>query len=335
GIVSVGWTKNGNGKTQELGLRRIVGVAPGALDSDVVTVGQLKALYYVKKEGVVTYYTKDGNNIIKLTKDADGKFYKVNTKDGTPYKDLGAVDAKNVFVGPKGANETTKEETIQRKKYSLGDMGNKIKFAHILDGNIETGSDQAITGNQLHQLGSTILGLKVKNSKTEFEKVQFEAVEVTDPKKKTGKTDTFKEALTEVIEAINRGYKFSADQVNNKANETPFYLGATIEIKAGDVTKPGNTIEKYLGKNLKTEFKNDSSKATFTIGLKEDPSFKKVTIEDTIEDKEANKKLAVNKEYVDNKLKNVSTNLHFLSVQGNDKAAVNYNNDGAKANYSV
>ncbi|WP_249960688.1 YadA-like family protein [Histophilus somni] len=330
GIVSVGWTKSNSG-SQELGLRRIVGVAPGALDSDVVTVGQLKALYYVKKEGVVTYYTKDGNNIIKLTKDADGKFYKVNTKDGTPYKDLGAVDAKNVFVGPKGANETTKEETIQRKKYSLGDMGNKIKFAHILDGNIETGSDQAITGNQLHQLGSTILGLKVKNSKTEFEKVQFEAVEVTDPKKKTGKTDTFKEALTEVIEAINRGYKFSADQVNNKANETPFYLGATIEIKAGDVTKSGNTTEKYLGKNLQTKIENKNSKALFTIGLKDDPEFKTVKLTGTPTDNQH----AVNKAYVDGKLQNVSTNLHFLSVQGNDKAAVNYNNDGAKANYSV
>lgn len=67
-----------------------------------------------------------------------------------------------------------------------------------------------------------------------------------------------------------------------------------LKLKQGNVTKKsGTTTEKYLGNNLKTEFKNDSSKATFTIGLKK--TFKKVTIEDTIEDKEANKKLAVNK----------------------------------------
>lgn len=43
------------------------------------------------------------------------------------------------------------------------DIGDKIKFAHILNGSIKNDSDQAITGNQLHQLGSTILKLTVNN----------------------------------------------------------------------------------------------------------------------------------------------------------------------------
>ncbi|QQF78072.1 hypothetical protein [Histophilus somni] len=131
-----------------------------------------------------------------------------------------------------------REEMKNGKTYSLGDMGNKIKFANILDGEISNKSDQAITGAQLYT---------------------------------------------------------------------------------------------HLGKNLKTEFKNDSSKATFTIGLKDDPEFNTVKLTGDPTDNQH----AVNKAYVDNKLQNVSTNLHFLSVQGTDKNAGNYNNDGAKANYSV
>lgn len=44
--MSVGWDKTDS----ELGLRRIVGVAPRALDSDVATIGQFKALEYVREK---------------------------------------------------------------------------------------------------------------------------------------------------------------------------------------------------------------------------------------------------------------------------------------------
>ncbi|THA20699.1 adhesin, partial [Histophilus somni] len=325
GIVSVGWTKDGKGGKKELGLRRIVGVAPGALDSDVATVGQLKAVQYINKEGLVVYYTEEGsgNNkkITKLVK-KDNKFYRVNTRNGEPLVAQGEVTTP-VLVGAKGLNE----------RIGSQDLGEKIRFGHLEKGEITATSDQAITGNQLHQLGSSILGLTVNNSdKTKFDTVQFEAVNVTDPKDTSGVTTNFKDALTKAIGAINRGYKFSADQVNNKANETPFYLGATIEIKAGDVTKKsGTTTEKYLGKNLQTKIENKNSKALFTIGLKDDPEFKTVKLTGTPTDNQH----AVNKAYVDNQLKNVSTNLHFLSVQGNNKVAGNYNNDGAKGTNSV
>ncbi|THA20701.1 hypothetical protein E5361_09795, partial [Histophilus somni] len=329
GIVSVGWTK-GN---QELGLRRIVGVAPGALDSDVVTVGQLKALYYVKKEGVVTYYTKDGNKIIKLTKVDDGKFYRVNTKDGTPLKELKEVTADKVFVGPKGANEKTEGKMSGGKQYSLGDMGNKIKFAHILDGEIASGSDQAITGNQLHQLGSSILGLTQPNDdKTKFSSHNFTAVNYIGAGTK-GSQNTFKAALEETISAINSGYKFSDEKKDN----TPFYLGSTIKLVAGDIPQSGNSKTKtHLGKNLKTQFTKEDSNATakFTIGLKDDPEFTTVKLTGN----PTNDNHAVNKAYVDEKLQNVSTNLHYLSVKGTDSEKgpdSNYNNDGAKASNSV
>lgn len=68
---------------------------------------------------MVTYYTKEGNNIIKLIKGDDGKFYKVNTKDGTPYKDLPAVNNANVFVGPKGLMNKQEEKRVIGKNTRL------------------------------------------------------------------------------------------------------------------------------------------------------------------------------------------------------------------------
>ncbi|WP_249963704.1 YadA-like family protein [Histophilus somni] len=327
GIVSVGWKKS----DRELGLRRIVGVAPGALDSDVATIGQLRALAYVKKEGVVTYYTKEGNKIIKLTKGDDGKFYKVNTKDGTPYKDLPAVDNANVFVGPKGANETTKEETRNRKKYSLGDMGDKIKFAHILDGEIKDNSDHAITGNQLKNVGD-ILGISINNSSnTKFDTPSFTKVQYEGSTGNKNHT-TFKKAIDELIAAVNKGLVIKGDD-----KQGTITLGSTLNIKAGNisVTEPQTkTKTEYKSDNIRTAYQPNNK--TLLIGIKENPTFKSVTVSDPVEDSSSDETLTT-KKYVDTKLQDAGKT-HYLSVKGtdNDKGtSSNYNNDGAKANYSV
>lgn len=77
-------------------------------ESDAATVGQLRALEYAYKEGVVAYYSKDNSgNIFKVIKDKDGNFYKANTENGTRFDDI-VIEANNVFVGPKGANEKIK-----------------------------------------------------------------------------------------------------------------------------------------------------------------------------------------------------------------------------------
>ncbi|THA21438.1 hypothetical protein E5361_05595, partial [Histophilus somni] len=337
GIISVGGWDNGSAsratgdaKKSAVGLRRIVNVAPGALDSDVATVGQLKALNYVKKEGLVVYYTEEDGKPVKLVKkEGSNEFYKVDTKTGEPLQGSQKIDASKVLIGAKGANESIDSTT------HLANIGDKIRFGHLAKGEISEVSDQAITGAQLDDLKGK-LGLTLDKEKTGFSNVKFNAVNVTDSSDTSGVITTFEEAIRKSIAAINRGYKFDDGTNNPNTKDTPFYLGSTIVIKAGNVTKSGTTTENYLGKNLKTEFKNDSSKATFTIGLKDDPEFKSVKI-DTIEDKETtDKKLAVNKEYVDNKLKNVSTNLHYLSVKGTDKGnGSNYNNDGAKGTHSV
>ncbi|WWO72661.1 hypothetical protein V4937_06255 [Histophilus somni] len=67
----------------------------------MATIGQLKALAYVKKEGVVTYYTTEGDKIYKVVKNPEGKFFKVNTDNGTPLDDK-EIDKSQVFAVQKG-----------------------------------------------------------------------------------------------------------------------------------------------------------------------------------------------------------------------------------------
>ncbi|OZN25116.1 hypothetical protein CFY87_05240 [Actinobacillus seminis] len=245
------------------------------MDSDVATIGQLKALEYVKRESLVVYYTEDNGKIYKLVKGTDGKFYKVNTKNGTPL-DKQEIPKEKVLVGAKGHNE--KIQYIDADK-QIADIGEKIRFGHLADGKISQTSDQAVTGKQLKRVGD-LLGLDVNRDKTNFNDITFDAVEYIDnPPHTAGVRKNFKEALTDTISAINKGYKFIDDDPQNSAKDTPFYLGSTIKIVAGDISS--NNQKTHLGKNLKTQFTNDSGTAKFEIGLKDDPTFKTVTIEQT------------------------------------------------------
>ncbi|MSN95840.1 hypothetical protein F1B92_01290, partial [Campylobacter sp. FMV-PI01] len=329
GIVSVGWTKNkSNSVEQELGLRRIVGVAPGALDSDVATIGQLKALAYVKKEGIVTYYTKVGDQIYKVVKGDDGKFYKANTANGTPF-DKKVILKENVFAGPKGANEKIQTVGSGKDTKSFADMGDKIKFAHILDGEISQNSDEAITGTQLHQLGKDILGLKVKDN-IKFETPTFEKVNYNGSSKTA---TTFKEAIDETIIAINKGFIFG-DAENNATHQ----LGDSLIIKAGNMEieeKALNKKDTFSSNNIRTSYLKE--KKELLIGIKDEPTFKRVTVSEDINDSSSNMTLTT-KKYVDGLLKTnpSSSNLHYLSVQGSKQDTnSNYNNDGAKANGAI
>ncbi|THA40403.1 hypothetical protein E5428_09475, partial [Histophilus somni] len=312
GVISVGgWdtTKDAKGgpcsskgNKNHVGLRRIVNVAPGALDSDAATVGQLRALYYVKKEGLVVYYTEEGGKKVKLVKSAgDGKFYKVNTQTGEPLANSPAIPEANVLVGAKGFDE----------KIGTKDLGNKIQFGNLKDGKIELNSDQAITGNQLKNIGD-ILGVSVNADGLKFDSPSFTGVEYIDtPPHTAGVRKNFKEALTDTINAINKGYKFS-DGTNTNAGTSKYYLGSTLEIKAGDIAQT------HKGANLKVKLDNTSSnsKATFTIGLKDDPEFNTVKITKDPTDKNH----AVNKKYVDDKFSKVVTSFTVTGNTGSFKA---------------
>ncbi|WP_249962484.1 YadA-like family protein [Histophilus somni] len=294
GVISVGGWDRRDGK---LGRRRIINVAPGALDSDAATVGQLKALEYAYKEGVVAYYTVEDGKNYKVVKHTDGKFYKANTENGTPL-DTTAITADKVFVGPKGANETS--QTIQvngGRRKNVVDMGEKIKFAHILDGEIKDNSDHAITGNQLKNVGD-ILGISINSNNTKFDNPSFTKVKYNGARGKDNHT-TFKSAIDESIIAINKGLTFKA----GKATETK-QLGDTLE---------------FIGDSYITATISDSDKkikysvqATTTL----DGTQKLITSK------------AV-KDYVDPKF------THYVSIKGTGSSDGNYDNKGAKGANSV
>ncbi|MFY1026897.1 hypothetical protein ACE4RU_03955, partial [Actinobacillus seminis] len=315
GVVSVGgWEKS----NQEIGRRRIINVAPGALDSDAATVGQLKALEYAYKEGVVAYYTVVNGKNYKVVKHTDGKFYKANTENGTPL-DNTIISADKVFVGPKGAKEIIQTIQVDGKDEIVVDMGDKIKFGHLLDAKISTNSDEAVTGAQLQNVGN-ILGISNTSDNTKFNNPSFTAVKYVGGNNRT--QSNFKGAIDELISAVNKGYKFAADI--NQNNDT-YILGSTIKIV------PGAVANSYLGKNLKTKFtKEGSSTAKFEIGLSETPEFKKVTVTEIPTDNNH----VVNKKYVDDKLKDAGKS-HYLSVKEPASKAGNYNNDGAKGANSI
>ncbi|WWO73894.1 hypothetical protein V4937_04120 [Histophilus somni] len=301
GIISVGWTK-GNSGSQELGLRRIVGVAPGALDSDVATIGQLKALEYVKREGLVVYYTQEGNQLYKLVKSAeDGNFYKADTKYGTPIKELGSVSQDKVLVGAKG----NKEESFDHKGKNFVNIGDKIRFGHLKDGEIKSDSDQAITGNQLKNVGD-ILGVSVNTpNNTQFDSYKFTAVDYKGSQKK--QKTIFKDAIEELITAVNKGIVIQdADSHTGTLN-----LGSTLTIKAGNIDKPKADVDGFSSDNIKTSYQ--PTRKELLIGIKDKPVFKEVTISGTVNDR-SDKKTLTTKEYVDGKLANVATS---FTVNGN------------------
>ncbi|WP_210726410.1 YadA-like family protein [Histophilus somni] len=184
----------------------------------------------------------------------------------------------------------------------------------MADGEISATSDQAITGAQLNS-AKEALGLEYqKDSQTKFKKHDFTAVNYVEAGDK-GSQDTFKAALTETIAAINSGYKFSDGTPDHPNKDTPFYLGSTIEIKAGDISS--NNKKTYSGTNLKTKFKpkdGDNTVAEFTIGLSDTPSFTSVTVTGIVDDNSDGKTLTT-KTYVDGKLANVAAN---FTVKGDD-----------------
>ena len=261
GIISVGgWDNNGN-----VGLRRIVNVAPGFLDTDVATVGQLKALNYVKNEGNVVYYTVKDGKLVKLVKNHDGKFFAANTNNGEPLNDI-EIPKNEVYIGAKGTNETTYTGT---DKNTYADIGDNIIFGNIKDGKIAQNSDQAVTGNQLYDLETRILGTTINSNAPELNGI-------TKLKNKNGQDSTanvtnFKEIVNANINKINEGISFGAD--NN--NGTRQYLGSSLKINSGNITANGKN---YKGSNLYTEYTASNGDGTIKIGLKEDPEFKEIII---------------------------------------------------------
>ncbi|EEX49902.1 YadA-like family protein [Pasteurella dagmatis] len=149
------------------------------------------------------------------------------------------------------------------------DMSNK-NISGLADGEITTDSKEAITGAQLKDLADK-LGI-TPNGKN-FTSPTFNPIKDKDGNNGTTPT-SFKDALDKLTEGINKGFTFGGD-----TGSATQYLGSRYNVKAAvsTISANGNT---FIGKNLKTEYTNQSGDGLLSIGLSETPDFKSITLSD-------------------------------------------------------
>lgn len=167
---------------------------------------------------------------------------------------------------------------------------NDAKLTGILDGKIESSSKDAISGNQLNDL-VTKLGIAInEKDNTKFDDPSFEDIKngadttTADSSTTDKKIKTYKDAIDKLIEAVNKGYEYSADE-NDKVNTDKLhYLGSTININrladstTTSDTTPTITMSEFTGKNLVTQYKYEDGNAKIEIGFKNAPTFEKVSL---------------------------------------------------------
>ncbi|AWX14622.1 hypothetical protein CEP49_04065 [Mergibacter septicus] len=134
GVISVGGWNEG---ADSVGLRRIINVAAGALDSDAATVGQLRALEYTKKESNLVYYALIGGQYVRVGyKDSDGKYYPIDTANGSLLTGTG-INREQVFAGPKNLATGTKttlsgyRSADGRGSAQVATVGDPLPFGNI------------------------------------------------------------------------------------------------------------------------------------------------------------------------------------------------------------
>ncbi|AWX14593.1 hypothetical protein CEP49_00365 [Mergibacter septicus] len=134
GVISVGGWNEG---ADSVGLRRVINVAAGALDSDAATVGQLRALEYTKKESNLVYYALIGNQYVRVGYKAnERKYYPIDTANGSLLTGNG-INPEDVFAGPKNLATGTKttlsgyRSADGRSSAQVATVGDPLPFGNI------------------------------------------------------------------------------------------------------------------------------------------------------------------------------------------------------------
>ena len=165
-----------------------------------------------------------------------------------------------------------------KAKLTLGDDDislNDKKLTGVTNGLLSKTSKDAINGSQLYDVLSKI-ELIDKSGNIVKPKIN----DITSKDGNTTKSETIVGGINNIINTLNNGITFAGVEGSSKQ-----YLGSTLTIKNGDIT---NNNIKFKGENLITKYTNNAGDGTLTIGLKESPTFKEVTISDkaTINGKE-------------------------------------------------
>ena len=148
---------------------------------------------------------------------------------------------------------------------------NNKKISGIMSGDISKDSKDAVTGGQINDILNKI-GIKPNENDTDMPKIKNEKGEDV-----TG-DNILSSNIKNIINTINKGYKFGADT----GNETTNQLGSKISIiKAKDKITDNDSAE-YLGNNILTKIsKNENGDSEIELGFKDKPEFKEITLGDT------------------------------------------------------
>ncbi|THA21841.1 adhesin [Histophilus somni] len=243
-----------------------------------------------------------------------------------------STKVKFAWTGGVSSDNTDKNK---KSVLSIGKKNNERIIKHVAAGAVTATSSDAINGSQLYavadefsKLAVNVLGAEVDtgSDKTGFKKSEFTALlssPSTTPsqpqgqgqKQTTQKTAmTFKDAIEANIVKLNSGFVFGSG--DDDAEKGTHYLGDKLIIKAGNITVKDDALskeDKFLSDNIRTQYEKNNK--NILIGIKESPTFKNVLIteeipEDTSDSAKKNTydNYAVNKKYLDKRLKNVGSN---------------------------
>lgn len=231
------------------------------------------------KEGINSSAGYSGDNLV--TETANNKLY-IKFKEKPEFKGITVKDGAD-----KQQIELSPDEGVVLKKNDNDNSPVKItadginagdsKITNLEDGQIANGSKEAVTGNQLKTLADK-LGVDVDTATNTFATPVFK-----DKIKDANGTDTsvtapttFKDAIQNVISAVNRGLAFGGDEGTSATQ----YLGSKFDVKAttSDITHNGKI---FVGKNLRTSYtKGQDGNGVLSIGLIDTPDFKTITLSD-------------------------------------------------------
>ncbi|WWO73214.1 YadA-like family protein [Histophilus somni] len=200
------------------------------------------------------------------------------------------IEAINVKFNFKSGVSANGQENNKKSVLSIGKKNNERIIKHVAAGAVTSDSTDAINGSQLYavadefsKLAVNVLGAEVEDAnKTGFKKSEFTALlssPSTNPPQPQGQTQktamTFKDAIEANIAKLNSGFVFGSG--DESGEQGTHYLGDKLIIKAGAVDKPSTTQDGgYVPDNIKTAYQ--SKNKTLLIGIKENPTFKKVTL---------------------------------------------------------
>ncbi|VWL85892.1 OmpA family protein [Oceanivirga miroungae] len=238
----------------------------------------------VTKDGDLIVEKDNVKYVIKVGDTKDTKVYKYNVDTNTTgeeNKETG-IPTKNVLIEKSNEqNNLSKAKEAKDIRLSLVDQDGETTKPEVLgnvaDGTISNDSKDAINGSQIKKLGDA-LGLTVTNN--EFSKPIFEELIKSNGQQSKG-PENLLNAVNENRAKLNEGFNIRATEGDTTSTQ---YLGSTTVFKEADgelIKSTDNDASiKYVGNNLVTSYKYENGTGQVEIGLKENPEFKEVTVQD-------------------------------------------------------